>query len=97
MDSDWKLDPKIVRLGDRSRFERVKHLAPRLFDEVLPVPWGRVCFVSNVAEVGDFIFDSNHEEFYARFEACYGLDARVIGSTYIVDILEYLQSQGVQA
>lgn len=87
--------PKKIKFASAARFERLKHLAPRFFSEVLKMEYSDLAFVSDLSDLHDFTGPGSMDEFFERFESHYLIDPRQIGSTRIVDLLELLERNGV--
>jgi hypothetical protein len=87
-------------LAPQERLAQVEDLAPRFFREILDMDYFE-CLVTDESDLRDFTnaFANDHSTEVAmmldRLEAHYLIDARVVDSTRVVDLLEFLQSQGV--
>lgn len=93
--------PKKIVLASQNRLSAVEELAPRFFAEVLEMDYWE-CLITDESDLRDFTeFGTDAspavERMLDRLEAHYLVDARVIGSTRIVQLLEFLQSRGVTA
>lgn len=91
--------PKKITFASQNRLSAVEELAPRFFAEVLEMDYWE-CLITDESDLGDFAeFGTDAsptvERMLDRLEAHYLMDARVIGSTRIVQLLEFLQSRGV--
>ena len=91
--------PKKVVLAAQNRLSRVEHLAPRFFREVVGYDYDE-CVITDESDLRDFgnVFDDRDAEvaeMLDRLEAHYLIDGRSLGSTRIVDLLEFLESRGV--
>ncbi len=91
--------PKKIVFASRDRLSAVEELAPRFFAEVLEIDYGE-CLITDESDLRDFTeFGSEAspavDRMLDRLEAHYLVDARIIGSTRIVQLLEFLQSRGV--
>lgn len=87
-----------VEIAPQDRLSAVEHLAPRFFREVLDYDYDE-CAISDDSDLGDFTdlagsdYEALIEAMFNRFQACYQLDPRQVGSTRIVDLLEFLASR----
>lgn len=91
--------PKKIVFASQERLSAVEELAPRFFAEVLEMDYWE-CLITDESDLRDFTgFGTDAgpsvERMLDRLEAHYLVDARVIGSTRIVQLLEFLQSRGV--
>lgn len=91
--------PKKIVIASQERLSVVEELAPRFFAEVLEMDYWE-CLITDESDLRDFTglgtdAGPSVERMLDRLEAHYLVDARVIGSTRIVQLLEFLQSRGV--
>lgn len=91
--------PKRFELASQDRLGEVEHLAERFFREVLDFEYGE-CLVTDESDLRDFAEvagdpDEAVETMLDRLEGHYLIDARVVGSTRIVHLLEFLAARGV--
>lgn len=91
--------PEKIVLASQDRLSAVEELAPRFFAEVLEMDYWE-CLITDESDLRDFTeFGTDAgpsvERMLDRLEAHYLVDARVIDSTRIVQLLEFLQSRGV--
>lgn len=91
--------PKRIELASQSRLAEVESLAPRFFREVVEYEYADV-LVTDESDLRDFadVFgdrDAAVESMLDRLESHYLIDARQLGSTRIVALLEFLQARGV--
>ena len=91
--------PKRIELASQSRLADVEALAPRFFREVLEYEYGDV-LVTDESDLRDFadVFgdrDAAVDSMLDRLESHYLIDGRQLGSTRIVELLEFLQARGV--
>ena len=91
--------PKKVTFAPQNRLIAVEDLAPRFFHEVVGYEYGE-CLTTDESDLRDFtdVFGDHDAEVAAmldRIEAHYLIDVRMVSSTRIVDLLEFLQSRGV--
>ena len=84
------------------RLSKVEHLAPRFFREILEWDYSE-CFVTDESELSDFATVTDPlperqaavQRFLDRVQEHYYLRRKPTGTTRIVDILEFLEAQGV--
>lgn len=90
---------KHIELASQARLKSVAHLAPRFFREVVGYEYSD-CLVTDESDLRDFAAcdaaDAGVADMLDRLQAHYFLDARLPGSTRIVDLLEYLESRGAE-
>jgi hypothetical protein len=91
--------PKKIIFASQDRLSAVEELAPRFFAEVLEMDYGE-CLITDESDLRDFTEFGNDatpevERMLDRIETHYLVDVRVIGSTRIVQLLEFLQARGV--
>lgn len=92
-------DRKKIVLAPQARFQGVEHLAARFCREVLSYELDE-CLITDESDLRDFTDafgdrDVELEAMFDRLERHYLVDGRGIGSTRIVDLLEFLRSHGV--
>jgi len=90
--------PRIERASQR-RLDKVRHLAPRFFQEVVGWDFAEV-LVTDESDLRDFADITQDRKTQVdgmldRMTVHYGVDARAARSTMIVDLLELLASRGV--
>ena len=82
----------------QDRLEGVGHLAPRFFRDVVGWDYGEVLVTdeSDLRDFADLTGDRNAEVagMLDRMAAHYSVDGRLAKSTLIVDLLEFLASNG---
>jgi hypothetical protein len=91
--------PRKIELAPQTRLVAVEHLAPRFFHEVLECDY-EDCLVTDESDLRDFADVFGHREVEVaamldRIEAHYLVDGRAAQSTRIIELLEFLQSRGV--
>ena len=91
---------KRIVLASQSRLEAVEYLAGRFFREVVLDPLYEDCLLTDESDLCDFVGFSDDwrdeiEAILDRFEAHYFVDARLLGTTNIVQLLELLRDRGV--
>jgi hypothetical protein len=91
--------PKKIQLASQSRLAEVEALAPRFFREVLEYEYDDVLVTdkSDLRDFADVFGDRNSavDSMLDRLESHYLIDARQLGNTRIVELLEFLQARGV--
>lgn len=93
---------KRFELAPQDRLTKVEHLAPRFFREVLGREYEE-CLVTDESDLTDFATaDAPREERRAevdrlltRMQEHYVVDCRGVGSTRVVDLLEFLEARGI--
>lgn len=91
--------PKQFELASQSRLDAVAGLAPRFFREVVGWDYAEV-LVTDESDLADFADTTGERrievaEMLDRMATHYRIDGRIVGSTRIVDLLEFLASHGV--
>jgi len=101
---NWKPgSPRATRQFERAPQERlaaVSHLAPRFFRDVVGWDYAEV-LVTDESDLSDFadVTDDRRaqvSEMLDRMAAHYGVDGRSVGSTRVVELLEFLAARGTQ-
>lgn len=91
--------PKRFDLASRHRLDAVADLAPRFFREVIGADSSEM-LVTDESDLVDFMDTTRdrHTEvgkMLARMVAHYRVDGRLVRSTRIVDLLEFLAANGI--
>lgn len=93
---------KRIEFASQDRMTAVEPLAPRFFEEVVGLDYWE-CLVTDESDLWDFasVLDperaSEVEEMLNRMDLHYFVESRSVGSTRIVELLEYLNRSGVTA
>jgi hypothetical protein len=88
---------KRIEFASQERLSAVEHLAPRFFEEVLDYDYGN-CLITDESDMLDFVRPGPPlESALDRIEEHYFFDARSLGTTRIVALLEALHERGVTA
>jgi hypothetical protein len=91
--------PRQFELAAQNRLDAVAYLAPRFFREVVGWDYAEV-LVTDESDLRDFADTTGNRnvevaEMLDRIAAHYRIDGRLAGSTRIVDLLEFLASNGI--
>jgi hypothetical protein len=91
--------PRHFELAARNRLDAVAHLAPRFFRLVVGWDYAEV-LVTDESDLRDFADTTGNRdmevaEMLDRITARYRVDGRLAGSTRIVELLEFLASNGI--
>ena len=93
---------KRITFAPQNRLSQIENLAPRFFQEVLGRDYTE-CLITDESHLSDFANTfagraaaaAEVEAFFVALDAHYHIDGRSVG-TGIVDLLEFLNSRGVQ-
>ncbi len=93
------IERKKVTFASRDRLAAVEDLAPRFFREVVDYDFAD-CLITDESDLYDFAdslgdHDADVAAMLDRLEAHYFIDGRVVRTTRIVDLLEFLRDRGV--
>ena len=91
--------PRQFELAARNRLDAVANLAPRFFRDVVGWEYTEV-LVTDDSDLGDFAGTTGNRDvgiaaMLDRIATHYRINARLAGSTRIVELLEFLRSKGV--
>lgn len=91
--------PRHFELAARNRLDAVPHIAPRFFREVVGWDYAEV-LVTDESDLRDFADATGNRdlevtEMLDRIATHYRIDGRLAGSTRIVELLEFLASNGI--
>jgi len=93
-------DDKKIEFAPQDRMTAVEPLAPRFFEEVVGYDYWE-CLVTDESDLWDFasvVSDDRGaevDEILDRMDQHYFVESRGVGSTRIVDLLEFLARSGV--